>query len=161
MRTYYKDYLIRDWQDSDRLAAAKVIETVLMEYNLPWQPEEADKDVLNIEQFYTSVGGEFWVVEDQNQIVGTAAYYPCLNYHSRVEIRKMYLLPHVRGKGVGKFLLKEIETVIKDRGFQEILIETVSVLKEAVNLYEKYGYQPITEVETKRCDRAYHKLLII
>lgn len=161
MKTYYKDYLIRDWQNSDHLAAATVIERVLMEYNLPWQPEEADKDVLEIEQFYTSVGGEFWVVEYQNQIVGTAAYYPCLNSATRVEIRKMYLLPQARGKGVGKFLLKELEAVIKDRGFQEILLETASILKEAVSLYEKYGYQPITEVETKRCDRAYHKLLIM
>ncbi len=161
MRTYYKDYLIRDWQDSDRLAAAKVIETVLKEYNLPWQPQEADKDVLEIERFYTAVGGEFWVVEYENKIIGTASYYPRPNHSKTVEIRKMYLLPQGRGQGLGKFLLKELETTIKNRGFKEIFIETASVLKQAVNLYENYGYQAVIEVETKRCDRAYRKSLMI
>ncbi|ACK66205.1 GCN5-related N-acetyltransferase [Rippkaea orientalis PCC 8801] len=157
MFSYYKDYLIRDWKESDRLDAAKVIETVLKEYGLPWQPEEADQDVLAIEQFYLAVEGEFWVVEHQSEIVGTAAYYPILKGNNAVEIRKMYLLPQVRGKGLGKYLLKALETTIKDRGYQEIFIETASLLKEAVKLYEDYGYQPITEVETKRCDRAYIK----
>ncbi|HAC63153.1 MAG TPA: GNAT family N-acetyltransferase [Cyanothece sp. UBA12306] len=159
MLTYYKDYLIRDWKASDRLTAAKVIETVLREYGLPWQPQEADQDVLEVERFYLSVGGEFWIVEHNSKIVGTAAYYPISKGNNGVEIRKMYLLPQVRGQGLGKYLLKELETTIDNKGYQEIFIETASILKEAVNLYENYGYQPVTEVETKRCDRAYIKQL--
>ncbi|MEA5511210.1 GNAT family N-acetyltransferase [Crocosphaera sp. UHCC 0190] len=159
MKTYYKNYLIRDWQPSDRLLAAKVIETVLQEYGLPWQPEEADQDVIEIEQFYLQVGGEFWIIENQGKIVGTAAYYPIHKQDHAVEIRKMYLLPDVRGKGLGRFLLEQLETVIQQKGFKTIIIETASVLEEAVILYEKSGYEPITEVETKRCDRAYIKKL--
>ncbi|MGF1674519.1 MAG: GNAT family N-acetyltransferase, partial [Rivularia sp. (in: cyanobacteria)] len=45
------------------------------------------------------------------------------------------------------------------RGFQEIWIETASVLSEAVKLYEANGYIPATGVETKRCDRVYLKQL--
>lgn len=159
MNVYYNNYLIRDWQKNDRLGAAKVIETVLIEYGLPWQPQEADRDVIEIEQFYWKIGGQFWVVEFQDKIVGTAAYYPIAKENNAVEIRKMYLLPHVRRQGLGKFLLKQLETVIQQKGFKKILIETSSLLNEAVILYEKSGYQPITDVETKRCDRAYIKVL--
>jgi putative acetyltransferase len=71
----------------------------------------------------------------------------------------MYLSPPLRGQGLGKYLLQQLEKAIADRGFQEIWIETASVLKEGVKLYESSGYQPATGVETKRCDRVYVKLI--
>lgn len=153
----YQNYLIRDWQDKDRFAAASVIEQVLAEYGLPWQPKEADQDVIEIEEYYLEKKGKFWVVETQKKIVGTAAYYPISKGLNSVEIRKMYLLPEVRRKGLGQYLLEQLEITIEAKGFQEIWIETASVLKEAVQLYEKNGYLPSSGVETKRCDRVYVK----
>ncbi|ACK72366.1 GCN5-related N-acetyltransferase [Gloeothece citriformis PCC 7424] len=161
MRKIYQDYLIRDWQESDRTAAARVIEQVLQEYGLPWQPREADLDVIEVESAYLNVGGQFWVVEHHGKIVGTAAYYPIKRGNKGVEIRKMYLIPEVRGQGLGKYLLQELETVIAAQGYQEIWIETASLLKEAVQLYETNGYQRTTGVETQRCDRVYFKILSI
>ena len=157
MNQFYQDFLIRDWQKCDRKSAANVIRQVLIEYGLPWQPEEADRDVIRVESAYLEPGGEFWVVETQDAIVGTAAYYPIEKGNKAVEIRKMYLLPEVRGKGLGKYLLQQLETKIESRGFKEIWIETASVLTEAVCLYEKYGYKTVTEVETTRCDLGYIK----
>ena len=155
----YQDFIIRNWQEEDRIFAAKVISAILSEYGLPWQPEEADKDVLNIEEYYLATGGEFWVIEHQNQIVGTAAYYPINRGEKAVEIRKMYLLPKVRGLGLGKYLLQQLETAIALRGFKQIWIETASILAEAVKLYESNGYLPTTGVETSRCDLVYVKYL--
>jgi putative acetyltransferase len=155
----YQDFIIRNWQESDRTLASQVISSVLSEYGLPWQPEEADKDVLQIEAYYLATGGEFWVVEQEYQIVGTAAYYPINRGEKAVEIRKMYLLPKVRGLGLGKLLLQQLETVIASRGFEQIWIETVSILTEAVKLYESHGYLPTTGVETSRCDLVYVKYL--
>ncbi|MFM6813505.1 MAG: GNAT family N-acetyltransferase, partial [Dolichospermum sp.] len=146
--------------EKDRTLASQVISSVLSEYGLPWQPEEADKDVLQIEAYYLATGGEFWVVEQENQIIGTAAYYPINRGEKAVEIRKMYLLPKVRGLGLGKFLLQQLETVISSRGFEQIWIETASILTEAVKLYESHGYLPTTGVETSRCDLVYVKYLV-
>jgi len=155
----FQSFLIRDWQPSDREAAAAVISTVLAEYGLGWEPTGADRDVLDVEACYQKVDGEFWVVEEAGKIVGTAAYYPIERGQQAVEIRKMYLLPSARGQGVGRFLLTQLEAAIAAKGYQQILIETASILKEAVILYERNGYQPITDVETDRCDRAYLKEL--
>ncbi len=157
--TYYKNFLIRAWTPDDREYAAAIIRDTLMEYGLSWEPSGADRDVLAVETFYTAVGGEFWVIEQQGQVVGTGAYYPVERGHKAVEIRKMYLSPTARGKGLGKFLLQRLEDAIANRGFHEIWIETASVLKEAVKLYESNGYIPATGVETKRCDRIYVKPL--
>ncbi len=159
MNASYREFLIRDWQPSDRQSAAAVIQTVLAEYGLDWQPKGADQDVLEVEQFYLARGGEFWVVEQQGQIVGTAAYYPIARGQKAVEIRKMYLLPTARGQGLGRFLLEQLEQAIAAQGFERIWIETATILETAVKLYEKHGYQPATGVETQRCDRVYVKLL--
>jgi putative acetyltransferase len=150
MRTYYRDFLIRDWQPGDRTVAFELIQSVLKEYGLDSEPVGADQDVLQVEDAYWKTGGEFWVVEYQGHLVGTAGYYP---------IRKMYLRPEVRGQGLGRQLLQTLEKAIATRGFQEIWVETASVLKEAINLYERNGYQPSLEVETQRCDRAYRKTI--
>ncbi len=159
MLRQYQNYSIRQWQPEDRIAAAAVISSVLAEYGLGWEADGADRDVLEVETFYLVRGGEFWVVEYQGQIVGTAAYYPIERGDRAVEIRKMYLLPIARGKGLGQHLLGELERVIAALDYREIWIETASVLAEAVQLYEKNGYQPATGVETPRCDRVYVKLL--
>jgi putative acetyltransferase len=155
----YKNFVIRTWEPRDREKAAAIIRDALKEYGLPWEPAGADQDVLEVETFYTAVGGEFWVVEQQGELVGTVAYYPINRGNQAVEIRKMYLSPAARGQGLGKYLLQQLEKAIADRGFQEIWIETASVLKEGVKLYESSGYQPATGVETKRCDRVYVKLI--
>lgn len=165
MNLTYKQFTIRDWQKRDREAAAAVIKQVLAEYGLPWQPQLADRDVVEVESAYLETGGEFWVIEATEEkenitkIVGTAAYYPVANDPSGVEIRKMYLLPEVRGQGLGSYLLEKLELAIAEKGFATIYIETASILKEAVILYEKNHYLPMSEVNTARCDLSYYKRL--
>jgi putative acetyltransferase len=161
MQATYKAFQIRDWQPADRDAAADVIRTVLAEYGLGWEPTGADQDVLQVERAYQQVGGAFWVVEQVGEIVGTAAYYPIARGTQAVEIRKMYLRPGVRGKGLGRWLLTQLETAIAEADYQEIWIETASVLREAVQLYERSGYRPATGVETDRCDLVYCKRLTL
>ena len=54
---------------------------------------------------------------------------------------------------------QELEKRIAECQFQEIWIETATVLQEAVKLYESNGYQLTTSVETKCCDRVYEKIV--
>jgi putative acetyltransferase len=159
MKILFKDYLIRAWETRDRSTAAEVIHQVLTEYSLGWEPDGADRDVMEVEACYIETGGEFWVVESDGQVVATGAYFPIQRGEQAAEIRKMYLLPSVRGQGLGSFLLEQLEKAIAARGYRQIWIETASVLKEAVQLYEKNGYIPATGVETSRCDRVYVKYI--
>jgi putative acetyltransferase len=159
MQITYQQFLIRDWTPGDRQAAFDLIQTVLAEYGLQCEPEDADQDVWAVEQAYWETGGAFWVVERDREMVGTAGFYPVSRGDRAVEIRKMYLRPQVRGQGLGRFLLQVLEAEITQRGFTQIWIETATVLKEAVNLYEKSGYQPSSGIETQRCDRVYVKHL--
>jgi len=48
---------------------------VLNEYSLPWEPAAADRDVLEVEDFYPATGESF-AIELYSQLVGTGAYHP-------------------------------------------------------------------------------------
>ncbi|MEO1349890.1 MAG: GNAT family N-acetyltransferase [Cyanobacteria bacterium J06635_15] len=159
MQANYRDFLIRSWHPSDRELAARVVAQVLQEYGLAWEPTGSDRDVVEVEACYWAIGGEFWVIEEAGQLIGTAGYQPIKRGNNAVEIRKMYLMPSARGQGLGKFLLGKLEEAIATRGYQQIWIETASVLQQAVQLYETQGYQSTTGVETIRCDRVYIKIL--
>jgi putative acetyltransferase len=68
----------------------------------------------------------------------------------------MYLRRSYRGKGWGKFLLEHALAEASQLGFTRMVLETASVLKEAINLYKSYGfteYQP--QHLSSRCDQAY------
>jgi putative acetyltransferase len=158
-RSTFGPFLVRSWQPGDREAALNLIAQVLTEYGLTWEPTDSDRDVLEVETCYWETGGEFWVVEANGGLVGTAGYYPVPRGDRAVEIRKMYLLPQARGQGLGRYLLTTLEGAIQQQGYGEIWVETASVLKEAVRLYEASGYEPATGVETARCDRIYRKPL--
>ncbi len=162
MHTAFKDFLIRDWVVGDRTPAATLIKSVLAEYGLGWEVNCggcSDQDAVEVEKYYLEAGGEFWVIERSGQIVGTGGYYPIDRGQQSVEVRKMYLLPEARGYGLGRFLLAKLEQAAADKGFSQAWVETATALKEAIDLYEKNGYEPMTGVETERCDKVYCKSL--
>ena len=157
MNKSWQDFLIRDWQEGDRLSSAAVVQQVLEEFDVPWEPERADKEVFDIETYYWQTNGEFWVIEEAGEIVGTAAYHPISRGNKAVEIRKVYLLAPARGKGLGKYLMAQLEEVISAKGYQQVWVETITRFQAAKHIYESTGYRAATDVETERCDLVFVK----
>ena len=181
MNRTYRDFTIRDWQPSDRIAAAQVIGDALREFGLGWEPDGADSDAVDVDRHYAA--GLFWVVEQQGKIVATAAFHPIERGRNAVELRKMYLKPSARRQGLGRHLIEQLEGEIVARGFEQIWLETATALTGASEFYESMGYRlpqasdlggvaeaslsskgcnscnPDSLIETERCDRIYIKQL--
>lgn len=159
MNQHYREYFIRAWQPSDRQAVSDLVETVLAEYGMAFEPDDSDRDAIQVEKYYWQTDGEFWVVEHHGKIVGSGAYHPTHRADKGVELRKMFILPGDRGNGLGRYLLRHLERSAASKGFTEMWLETATVLRSAIALYERSGYQQSTGVETQRCDRVYYKAL--
>lgn len=168
MQTHYRNFVIRPWQPSDRQAVADLAQSVLAEYDMGFEPDENDWDVVQVETAYWQTGGDFWVVVDvEKQIVGSGGYHSCDRTFpsdtpmTSVELRKMFLAAHVRGQGLGRYLLNHIEQAAVAKGFSHMWLETAVRMKAAVKLYERNGYQqpPNIDVHVQRCDRVYVKPL--
>jgi putative acetyltransferase len=139
--------------NADGPQVEQLVFSVLGEYGLAPEPEGVDRDLRDLEGFYLARGGWFGVwVDEAGTIFGSAGL-------GRVdertcELRKMYLHASKRGKGQGRAMLERALAEAKRLGFQRVILETATVLKEAVQLYERYGFRK-TEPEghcAKRCD---------
>jgi putative acetyltransferase len=62
---------------------------------------------------------------------------------SRVEVKRMFVLPNYRGKGVATKLLSGLEDWAKKLGFQKCILETGKRQPEAIALYHRNNYQII------------------
>jgi GNAT superfamily N-acetyltransferase len=58
-----------------------------------------------------------------------------------VEIKRMFILPEMRGRKLGVQLLEELELWAKEEGFSEAVLETGIRQPEAQSLYLKSGYE--------------------
>lgn len=148
-------YRIREARSDDGEAIRSLVSGVLKEYGLTYEPSGADRDLGDPANEYLRRGGLFLIVlGGDGKIVGCSGLYPLDD--KVAEIRKMYLLAEARGVGLGRRLLDTMIETARRRGFQELVLETASVLKEAMQLYERTGFSPVPhQHRTGRCDRTY------
>jgi GNAT superfamily N-acetyltransferase len=59
------------------------------------------------------------------------------------EVKRMYVVPEARGRGVSKAVLAGLEAAAASRGWTTLRLETGPRQPEAVRLYEGAGYRPI------------------
>lgn len=59
------------------------------------------------------------------------------------EIKRMFVHPDQRGKGIASRILSELESWAKEQGFTSYILETSPKLTNAVALYKKTGYHLI------------------
>jgi GNAT superfamily N-acetyltransferase len=59
------------------------------------------------------------------------------------ELKRMYVVPSARGRGVSRQLLVALEAAAVERGWNTLRLETGPRQPEAVGLYESAGYRPI------------------
>ncbi|HSV98676.1 MAG TPA: GNAT family N-acetyltransferase [Sedimentisphaerales bacterium] len=146
---------LRPATNADRESVRNLVFTVLVEYGLKPDPGCTDADLDDIEQSYLARGGVFYVLQEQDgAIVGSYDLYPTES--GVCELRKMYLHRDYRGKGLGRRLLEDALAHARQSDFRRITLETASVLKEAIGLYESYGFKPCKiDHLSCRCDQAY------
>jgi GNAT superfamily N-acetyltransferase len=59
------------------------------------------------------------------------------------EVKRMYVVPGARGRGVSKLVLAGLETAARGRGWTTLRLETGPRQPEALALYEGAGYRAI------------------
>lgn len=62
---------------------------------------------------------------------------------NKVEIKRMFVLPDYRGRGIGLDILKELEIWASELNYPECILETGKKQPEAITLYKKAGYKII------------------
>lgn len=116
------------------IAFAQRIRSEFVHSELEW-----DNDILNLEENYLSNGGYFLVIRTLNgELVGTGAVFNL--EQGKAELRKLYLAPEWRGKGLGRIILKHLVEWAREQDYLTVQLETYAKMESACKLYESFGF---------------------
>lgn len=60
-----------------------------------------------------------------------------------VELKRMYVAPAFRGRGLARAVLASLERTAGEAGFDRVILETGQRQPEAIALYRSAGYEPV------------------
>ena len=89
-------------------------------------------------------GHIFLLIEDDQNFIGFASYELNCNNSNKTKLQKLYVLPEIQGKGMGKQVIDYIkEKVVLSNNLALFL--NVNKFNKAKDFYQKYGFQIIKE----------------
>ena len=140
------------FEASHATAVLDVIGAVFREYAMTFDPSGFDTDLTDIRRSYLERGGRFWVLVDDDRVVGTVAVVPT----GRVacEIKRLYLLPGYRGRGLGRALMEQPLGWAAASGYRHIVAWSDARLTTAHGVYERMGFGRFGERTVEDADRS-------
>ncbi len=128
----------------------------------PTAPEpKGESDDLRPKELAPPTGRFVIVFDDSGAPIGCGA----IRRHDpqTAEIKRMWVRPAARGRGVSRLILDELEASAVALGYRAMVLETGLRQPEAIALYESHGYTPIPNYGFYRespLSRCYRKPLV-
>jgi len=139
--------VLRYARDEDAAAIISLVAAVWGEYPDKTLVAESDMpELLKPATFYGRCQGRFWVVEANDEIIGTIALAPSPE-PGVVELQKLYVARGVRRNGLGSFLCHLVEREARERGAHAVELWSDVKLLDAHHRYERLGYHRGTELK--------------
>lgn len=123
--------------------ALLLIEEVQQEYVVRYgSRDETPLDPLMFEP----PDGSFFVGYADGVPVATGAWrrspVVALGSERTAEVKRMYVAPRARGRGLARLVLAHLEVTAGEHGIEVMILETGIRQPEAIALYESSGYEP-------------------
>ena len=89
---------------------------------------------------FEAAGGVFAVGYVDGEPAASGAFRP---WEGAAEIKRMFVVPTRRGRGLGRRMLAFLEAEAAKRGYARGVLETGNLQHEAIGLYRAMGWTPI------------------
>ena len=141
----YNGYNIRVIEMNDNKQVCDVIKGVFYELGLPLVGTAyADKDTLSMFEAFQDSKSIYYVVEKQGCILGGCGIKQLNGTDQNIcELQKFYFHKSLRGKGLGKYLLKLCLDFAKEVKYDVCYLESTSALKTSHHLYKMFGFEDL------------------
>jgi len=161
-----QDLVIRPITPDDSPAMARIIREVMGEFGAVGEGYSInDPEVNDMEGSYADERAAYFVVARGAKVLGGAGVGQLEGADPETcELRKMYVLPELRGLGMGRRLLQRCLTTATDLGYERCYLETLSHMAQAQALYVANGFErteaPIGNTGHFACNTFYVKQLV-
>ena len=139
---------LRRLRKSDNAAIAELIRQVMTEFAAVGEGYSiGDAEVQDMYGNYRPADSCYLVIEQTGtrpQIQGGGGIAPLAGGPAHTcELRKMFFLPELRGRGLGRRLLQRLLQEARDRGYRQCYLETLSRMSAAIGLYRASGFREL------------------
>ncbi|TAK30864.1 MAG: GNAT family N-acetyltransferase [Saprospiraceae bacterium] len=138
------DVIFRPIRPEDDEAVARLIRTVMTEYNCTDEGYSIhDPELDTMYDNFSHDRAIYWVVlhPATGEIAGGGGIGPLTDAPADTcELKKMYFYPELRGFGLGERMVALCLETAKKLGYQRCYLETVDRMKRANKLYRKMGF---------------------
>jgi GNAT superfamily N-acetyltransferase len=101
-----------------------------------------DKELAELPGDYAPPDGRLLLAEYEGQLAGCVALHKL--ELKTCEMKRLYLRPQFRGKGVGRRLAETVISEARAIGYEHMRLDTVeSMMKDAVAMYRRFGFKEI------------------
>lgn len=133
---------IRELCESDNASIASIIREVLTEFGAN-KPGTVyfDPTTDDLYHLFSESDSAYFIAEVDGSVVGGCGVFPTPGLPAGCcELVKLYLLPAMRGRGLGLMLMEKCFQKAVDLGYVQMYLETMPELRNAIGLYEKAGF---------------------
>ena len=106
-----------------------------------FDPAEYEQELARLPGKYTPPRGGLLLATHDGDPAGCVALQEIDD--KACEMKRMFVYPHLRGKGIGRVLAQGIIEHARSLGYQSMCLDTSIRQGEARALYEKLGFKPI------------------
>jgi putative acetyltransferase len=101
-----------------------------------------EEELAGLPGHYAPPEGRLLLAECDGQLAGCAALHP---WEPGVcEMKRLYLRPSFRGKGLGRVIAEKIIAEARNIGYHRMRLDTIApIMKDAVEMYRKLGFREI------------------
>jgi putative acetyltransferase len=101
-----------------------------------------EQELAGLPGHYAPPDGRLLLAEYDGQLAGCVALH---KWESGVcEMKRLYLRPSFRGKGLGRAIAEKIIAEARGIGYQRMRLDTIEpLMKDAVEMYRKLGFREI------------------
>ncbi len=139
-------------KEMDSPDVAELLSHVQLELNARYPEDDPHPRKLTPEEF-REPAGLFLVAREGQRFVACGGIRK--RDQQTAEVKRMFVEPDARNRGLGREILKDLEAAARKLGYQLIRLETGDRQPEAVALYEQAGYHRIPPYgEFMECARS-------
>ncbi|MCC6647813.1 MAG: GNAT family N-acetyltransferase [Polyangiaceae bacterium] len=136
---------LRDATDDDGEALLLVLGAAFAEYPPCLMERGEYPELARPRESFARQGGALWVVEDEHGVVGSCGVTPSRE-PDLCELKKLYLLPRARRRGVASQLVALAERFAESGGRARVHLFSDARFVDAHRRYERLGYRRLDDV---------------